>query len=40
MYKEKMKCEQNVNDPEYERRIIQAVLELKQAMHGVKAYAG
>ena len=41
MYKEKTKYEQKtVNDPEYERRLIQTVKELKEAMHGVIRYAG
>jgi len=38
MYKESE--QKTVNDPEYERRFIQTVLELKQAMYRVKAYAG
>uniref|UniRef100_A0A6H1ZTY8 Uncharacterized protein n=1 Tax=viral metagenome TaxID=1070528 RepID=A0A6H1ZTY8_9ZZZZ len=41
MYKKKMHCEhEQVNEPEYERRIIQAVKELKEAMHGVIGYTG
>ena len=39
MYKKKTEHEQ-VNEPEYERRLIQAVKELKEAMHGVIGYAG
>lgn len=39
MYKERTKHEQ-VNEPEYERRLIQAVMELKKTMHGVIGYAG
>jgi len=31
---------EQVNEPEYERRLIQAVMELKEVMRGVKAYAG
>ena len=39
MYKEKTKCEP-VNEPEYERRLIQAVKELKDAMREVTGYTG
>lgn len=39
MYNKEMKHEQ-VNDPEYEHRLIQAISELKEVMREVKAYAG
>jgi len=39
MSKEREKNEQ-VNEPEYEHRLIQAVMELKQIMYGAKGYAG
>ena len=41
MYKKKMHCEhEQVNEPEYERRLIQTVKELKDAMREVTGYAG
>ena len=39
MYKEKTKHKQ-VNDPEYERKLIKTVMELKKTMRGVIGYAG
>ncbi len=38
MYKERIRHEQ-VNEPEYERRLAQAVRELKNTMNEVAGYA-
>ncbi len=41
MNKKNTRCEQvSVNDLEYERRLIKAVMELKDTMHEVVGYAG
>jgi hypothetical protein len=39
MYKENIN-KKKVNDPEYERRLIQTMKELKETMKEVKGYAG
>ncbi len=39
MYNRRTEHEQ-ANEPEYERRLIQAVMELKEAMREVIGYAG